>query len=552
MPDNNQINNIDLPSQDNVNDFYQQNPVQPNRSNDPNLERYLQVWTINEILNKITDLTSKDPNVDKKLMLRVNQKCQNFFTSVQPFNPRRGTQPVIPNAQQLENLKDQSSSLVTDIDNLMKKYDAHDNANPEVLFYMNIAKEKMIDDYSVLNRMKPNTMSVSNAAKSFANLAPKYGIAQGREPVKYTGPAKKPKVKKTAPVNTGVKVKSGHLQIFSLSPITNHAANIIRKQRNQNIDVQGFISIQKDLLSVYNKLAPFNTGKNPNMILPEHLNECTESIDNIITDIKDWKINYTANNSRPSQELLFMMDLAEDKLKDDLNVLQEKRPEQKISDTVKEKSVLPSHYGLKDDFVTPIPYRGAVKRPNGNLGEFYDFSKEGFPNVCADLHKLCGDLKHYDPKLMLNKSNQYKDLRRHMEELDRWASSFKKFFADESKVNTKEYDQMKKLFSVKVNIIMNDVRSYLNKKEQDRAKDFDKGIDRVTLNNKKKYEQPRIRTALHVYETLQAMSKMNPTLLISANRDAEVEQHKNTLLSEESQRLYEQEKQPAKPQAPTM
>lgn len=81
------------------------------------------------------------------------------------------------------------------------------------------------------------------------------------------------------------------------------------------------------------------------------------------------------------------------------------------------------------------------------------------------------------------------------------------------------------------------IAAYLDKKQTDFARDKQRRDD----PGNQKWEQRRIRSALHGFDTLRTLQGSRRQSEASRQRDEKVEVYKTTLLSEPSKRIFENE-----------
>ncbi|MCR5214491.1 MAG: hypothetical protein K6E10_08730 [Eubacterium sp.] len=513
---------------------------------DKRAEKDMQIMSIATLLARGINATARNnEKTNKPEWEKLRISCKNFYNSVKALKNPQTEKYLAPNSGELKKLRNQAETALNNVDVLLEKCEKSSQTKPSGLFYINIIREKIMDDYHVLKSMKPGKITLSQAAKKYGELPAKYGYKANNKPLNYLGDKnQKIDVKN---ININANEKTGTLQVFSTLRLIKKATGIVKAiTKNGDANAEKIAEMEKNFRVLFDYMKPYNLGNNRKPISEEKLELAKEGYKFVIKELKGWKSELSTNcnlSNKSGQDLLFTFDILNDKLEDDLNVLSVKTPDIDLAECVKRNSKLPSHYGLLDDKISPIPFSsGATKRPGGNLGELYSFDKDGIKNVIADVHNLAKSLKANDHTFMYNKKKEYSDLRTHVEKLDRWVSSFKDLLTDPSKSSKRDYEKLLGTFSIKVNMAMNDAKNYLEKKEAERIRDNNKGIDRVNLPSKAKREQPRIRTALHVYETFEALQKMYPNTFVNKERNARIEVYREKLLSKDSKKLFEEEK----------
>ena len=325
-----------------------------------------------------------------------------------------------------------------------------------------------------------------------------------------------------------VREKSGSLQILTLSHIMNKAGTLIGDAERKN-----FQMAQQTLAGIVNKIDQYRKSKS--QPVPQGLKE------ELVTDYKKvlGSINIciisNRNKKQPSTELKHLLTLAQTKVKDDLQVIENLKPDKNLYETVKKKSKLGNHYGMAPDRETIV--------------SFYDLHDGGLENTKKLVDNMYKSIDDADPALMLTGSDDYTKMKNSIKAVKNWLKTYqeKKGKFDPER----DMDVAPMEFKIKVDKAMKAVKKYLDHKQKDVEDDLKKKINRVEDKGRQKYEQPRIRAALHAYDELMKLAEIGGNNMQDLNRDQAVKQHKENLLSKESKKLFDKEVQSRDLNAPS-
>ncbi|MCR4716007.1 MAG: hypothetical protein K5656_02400 [Lachnospiraceae bacterium] len=546
--------NVDLPSFDQV-----ISNAGVSNSN-TNIVKHMQFHSLGLTLGAVFKRVRNTPNVDMAGLDKIIEACRNYSLMLTNFDSRVNNNTLAPNYQQLTTLRKNLQELSGDYEAWFSKLKKNTDVTQEALFYAKISLKKMKDDLAVLSKMQPG-MSISDACTKFSVLGANYGENNNGREIDYIPEQKNDKNK---PEDT--------LQIFTVAYITNELLNLVKDnlsyQSKQEFNKivenlqQASIKAQKfNIVSYKESINPETNTKeikrHTTAIDPKTLSEYNNSIGKAIKDLEIWSQKYCFEQSAKGEDhvsnVLFLTSLVTDKLTDDYNVTKNMIDDQTsiIPDAVDKYSELPKDYGVKeiDGETKAIEYKKFYKKSIGNLGEYYSFNEDGFNTVISDIHNLYEDSKAADPKWMLG-SPEYRAMKTSLGGLESWITTFKDSLSKNADINDHEHQALQKLLANKIDDTMTKVHNYLVKKEADINSDISKGKDRVNDATKQKREQPRIRTAFHIYERLIEIRKICPNNnemdIERVNRDAKVADLRSKIMSESSKQLFSEENKPKK------
>ena len=204
-----------------------------------------------------------------------------------------------------------------------------------------------------------------------------------------------------------------------------------------------------------------------------------------------------------------MTDKMIEKTQDDMQVIQEAaKNDLSLPEAAYRFSKLPKHHGLEDDRVTPL--RALVREylqenpsiagpavqgpvPKKGKGPVTDLDK-----ASAELEKLEKALEGADPKWMWSSSNEYFRMKKSVKNLNKWQRENKRQFRDPKSA---EYKNARRKYLRRLENSVGKVSEYLDKNQTD----FNKNGERRDDPRNQKWEQRRIRSALHSFDTLRTL-----------------------------------------------
>ena len=322
------------------------------------------------------------------------------------------------------------------------------------------------------------------------------------------------------------KEKTGDLQIMSLVPITDQIMQLVPDHCRER-----FTKMQLSLQVTVNMLTPHSKKGADRMSVEDKSNILSE-YNKALGHIRLIKQTHNLRGDE-AQELNHYLQIAQKKMEDDIHVLTGYSVKDDLYRTVQSRSRLSNHYGLRQDQKTVVSK--------------YDLYDGGLENVNQLVNKMYKALDDADPVFMLTGSDEYTAMKTAVKSMQKWLQTYQKC---KGKVDASDSRVSPRQFMRQVEWTMDKVGRYLNHKESDFAQDLQYGIIRSQDPGKEKYEQPRIRAALHVYDDLTRLSRMSAGVTPDEYRESTVQYARETLLSENSKKLYAQENgtQVARPQ----
>ena len=362
-----------------------------------------------------------------------------------------------------------------------------------------------------------------------------------------------------------------YMQAMTTSFLTDKIAPLVKNGSKQLInDVNKLQLGLKNLHQYYQKFTPLN--RNEDSIIPnaDQIAMAKTQTQAVLEQISICKNNFV--KEKIPAEAKFYMTLVEEKMIDDFQVLNKMVLGSTFSEAANKHTKLMENFGLIQGTMEVLPYdgpqnRGPVQEQNApfqrqnapaqkqnapaqNLDasapvhnapaikQGKHINKDVIAELVSRTTKLLTDIKKADPFYMWSGSSKYTDVKTELGKLNSFA---KKFY---EKLDNGQYDlkspEFKKDYSdltKLINSTMNNTVHYLDKKNNDRLDDLDKGINRVEDPGRQKYEQPRIMATLNAYAHLQAIS-MKMGMKQDLIRDDNAKTHCNNLLSVKSKLKY--------------
>ena len=126
--------------------------------------------------------------------------------------------------------------------------------------------------------------------------------------------------------------------------------------------------------------------------------------------------------------------------------------------------------------------------------------------------------------------------------LNKWLQSNREIFHKAVNTQSPEYKKAVKEYRHRLEVSMNRVSDYLDKKNRD----FERNGNRRDDPDNQKWEQRRIRTALHSFDTLKMLQGNKKQSEAQAQRNEKLEGYKDTLLSLPSRAIFDADNNPKK------
>ena len=170
---NNPMPNLVYPRQQNRNYGLSFNDEQKLKKN----VRLLQIWTNSNLIDILYNKIKDDPTADPVGLKNVEKDMGELFKMIYPFQPKRNEQPLIPNVNDLQNIKKKISDVYKNMETWTANY-IKNSANPDeqnVSIAANIM-EKLNDDKHVIKHTNAGLETLSASTGRNARLKEKYGL----------------------------------------------------------------------------------------------------------------------------------------------------------------------------------------------------------------------------------------------------------------------------------------------------------------------------------------------------------------------------------------
>ncbi len=517
----------------------------------PNQDAILQITSSAPLVKRIAEQSEQDESLPERETNAFLTCLSAYNKAAAPYSKTREQESLAkkPTRQGINELHSYNDNAIRSIDNLRAAYVKNGGKSQSVLKTLAALKTKMAHDRIMLNQAVPGK-PLAETIRKYATQAPYYGLARpNTDQIRMGYFANKgqnagqnhPALNQDNPEIEGQSVlgpdeeqaRENHvysgagqyqdavLQINSVPPFL----DFLDKAKAQGgKDFSKYIDDLRLSAGLYHMtssayslpLRNEHRAKKPDQEALDRMKKAQEaSIQNIQAARKAYK--------GKDPKVFDALDKLYLKMVNDGRILDHAKPGQPLADSVRKYAAYAPDYGVE------------------MLRNTKPLTMEGFQAYSQRVDALLQDLKDKDPWWMTNKTPYYQTLIGKVEKLskamhavDQCVSTLSSPAAKEMAINL----YMRSSIAKYADDALTSSRLYMTHKELDAC--FDPG--RINDPEKQKREQPRMRSACHLYDGLRDMVYHSiPNAIPSKDRDASMEGLKERLLSQNSKVLYRQE-----------